>query len=123
MKVFVYYNLHKHLWSVRAMEGVNKGKVIAHEDSLELINCTFKVSQAGRNRVLKEKKKNVHAGVVGYWNRNDGVKSNIKEMDLVRYNPYLFDSFIRINDHSNIYHASAVVLTRFREVYAHAIEF
>lgn len=65
MRVFVYFNLHKKCWSIRAMEGNQKGRVIAHAQAVELANCTFKVSEAGRQRVLREKRKNVHAGVVG----------------------------------------------------------
>jgi hypothetical protein len=66
LKVFVYFNLHKKVFSVKAMEGPNKGRVIAHTAAIKLNNATFKVSEAGRQRVLKERKKNVHAGVVGY---------------------------------------------------------
>ena len=65
MRVFVYFNLHKKCLSVKALEGESKGRVIAHADSVELVNATFKVSQAGRQRVLRERRKNVHAGVVG----------------------------------------------------------
>ena len=65
MKVFVYFNLHKKVWSVKALEGPNKGKVIEHTTNINIANAKFKVSEAGRQRVLKEKKKNVHAGVTG----------------------------------------------------------
>lgn len=75
MKVFVYFNLHKKVFSVRAMEGENKGRVIAHTTTVELRDAVFKVSQAGRERVLKEKRKNVHAGVQGQWVAWTGVNS------------------------------------------------
>ena len=65
MKVFVYFNLHRKLFSVKALEGPDKGKVIGHTTYLWLKDVTFKVSEAGRQRVLREKRKNVHAGVVG----------------------------------------------------------
>jgi hypothetical protein len=52
-------------WSVKSLEGDHKGKVIAHVDNIIVANPTFKVSEAGRQRVFKEKRKNVHAGVVG----------------------------------------------------------
>jgi hypothetical protein len=118
MKVYVYYNLHKHLWSVKALEGINKGRVIAHEDDIELFNCVFKVSQAGRERVLKENRKNVHAGVVGVWHRNAGIRTETKDMDKIRYNPYLFDSFVVADNLRRVSNASTVVLTRFGEVFA-----
>lgn len=65
MRVFCYYNLHKAVWSVKALEGSQKGRVILHAGEVTLAKCEFKVSEAGRQRVLREKKKNVHAGVVG----------------------------------------------------------
>ena len=64
MKVFVYYNLHRKVWSVKALEGENKGRVIAHRDMVVLRNPEGKVSQAGRKRVLQEQRKNVHAGII-----------------------------------------------------------
>lgn len=66
MKVFVYWNLHKKCFSVKALSGPDKGKVVQHVETLRLTYCTFKVSEAGRQRVLRERKKYVHAGVVGY---------------------------------------------------------
>jgi hypothetical protein len=91
MKVFVYFNLHKKLFSVKALEGPNKGRVVAHRRELSLRHVIFKVSEAGRQRVLQEKRKNVHAGVVGYWNDvNDIVDNEIE----VTYNPYKYESFV-----------------------------
>jgi len=68
MKVFVYFNLRKRCFSVKALEGMYKGRVIAHRDSLHLQDAEFKVSEKGRQRVIRERRKNVHAGVVGNWN-------------------------------------------------------
>ena len=62
MKHFVYYNLHKHVFSVRSCKS---GLVEHHVNTVILSDCDFKVSKAGRDRVLKEKRKNVHAGVKG----------------------------------------------------------
>jgi len=65
MKAFVYFNLHTGLWSVKALDGFLKGKVVGHAYNIRLTDAEFRVSEAGRQRVLKEQKKNVHAGVVG----------------------------------------------------------
>jgi hypothetical protein len=65
MKAFVYFNLHSGLWSVKALDGFLKGKVVGHAERIRLKDCEFKVSEAGRQRVLRERCKNVHAGVVG----------------------------------------------------------
>lgn len=104
MKVFVYFNLHKKCFSIKALEGDMKGRVIAHRDSVVLFNATFKVSQAGRERVLREKRKNVHAGVCGTWydSHNDDVTlSSVRERgELVTYNPYKYTSFVYKEDES-----------------------
>lgn len=62
MKVFVYRNLHQNCWSVKSKE---TGRVIAHADEVNLSGVEFKVSEPGRQRVLREKSKNVHAGLAG----------------------------------------------------------
>lgn len=62
----VYLNLHKTgFLSVRAAEGPDKGRVVGHVSAIELDGCTFRVSEAGRQRVIRERQKNVHATVRG----------------------------------------------------------
>lgn len=89
MKVFVYFNLHRKCFSVKALEGVNKGRVIKHACYVALHNATFKVSEAGRQRVLLEKRKNVHAGVVGTLVDSLDIICN----ERVTYNPYKGSNF------------------------------
>ena len=120
MKVFVYYNLHKKLWSIKALEGGNKNKVIAHARYVGLSDVTPKVSQAGRQRVIKEGCKNVHAGLVGdlkfdadYIPFDDSL-NNRKQ---VTYNPYLYESFVYVDDESFFHHSDSVILVD-RKVYA-----
>jgi hypothetical protein len=91
LKVFVYYNLRKKCWSVR-----HKNKVIAHANSVALDDVEFKVSEKGRQRVLKTKHKNVHAGVVGILRALDFhvpgpfpmAKPRPIKVKEVSYNPY-----------------------------------
>jgi len=106
MKVFVYFNLHKKVWSVKALSGPKKGLVVAHLDRLVLDDCTFKVSEAGRQRVLREKRKNVHAGVVGTLSSALADFAGVA----VTYNPYKYASFITRNDEQPIHTAHRVVL-------------
>lgn len=96
-RVFVYRNLHKKCYSVKCMK---TKKVIAHVDSIELIGAVFKVSESGRQRVLREKRKNVHAGVVGIWSNTGSICT-----DSVTYNPYRFNSFVYKNNELPIYSA------------------
>lgn len=107
MRVFVYKNLHKNLWSIKSKD---TGKVIGHTHNVWLKNPIFKVSIKGRDRVIREKKKYVHAGVEGellYDADNIGL---IYEYELLvvddlanagrlanfplYYNPYKVDTFV-----------------------------
>jgi hypothetical protein len=111
MKVFVYFNLHRKLFSVKALEGPNKGKVISHTTYLWLKDVTFKVSEAGRQRVLREKRKNVHAGIVG--NISADAWDDILLQDdpkQITYNPYRFSSFVDKEDLKPVRHAKYCVL-------------
>jgi len=61
--VEVYRNLHRRCFSIRSVE---TGRVIGHAtDGVGLVRAEFKVSEAGRQRVLRERRKNVHAVVRG----------------------------------------------------------
>jgi acyl-CoA-binding protein len=92
-KYFVYFNLHKNVFSVKY-----KGKVIAHLSNFYGKNCEFRVSEKGRERVLKEKKKNVHAYVVC----SEFVEGDVNlprpfYLDIqgkVKYNPYAGPTFV-----------------------------
>lgn len=105
MKVFVYFNLHRKLFSVKALEGDMKGRVIAHRQHVLITDATFKVSEAGRQRVIREQRKNVHAGVSGTW--FDAAKAGGRAHEfistngsLIMYNPYKYDSFVhRYGEH------------------------
>lgn len=94
MKVFVYFNLHKKTWSIR---DVKSRKIIGHADRVLLLGATFKVSSKGRLRVLREGKKNVHAGVEG-WLDSTGDKALLRSIDCTRgvtYNPYKYSTFVQ----------------------------
>ena len=126
MKVFVYFNLHKKLWSVKCIEPKDPmyGKVIAHKEKVTLLNAKPKVSEAGRQRVLKEKRKNVHAGVVGEYmggklfGEFNGTVSN------VTYNPYKYDTFVYAQNKQNWLGSPIVYMdatTRFVLCYDHEV--
>ena len=98
LKVFCYYNLHLKCFSIKALEGPKKGRVVAHSDKVLLFDGTFKVSEAGRQRVLRERKKNVHAGVVGQWLGSLDDELTIDRIVYngrpVTYNPYKYNTFV-----------------------------
>ena len=96
MRVYVYYNLHKHCFSVRALEGPEKGRVVQHCNNILLEDVQFRVSQAGRDRVLRERRKNVHAGAVGHvigdLTSYPGLVDRCTRS--VTYNPYKYSTFV-----------------------------
>jgi len=88
-KYYIYRNLHTDGFSIRY-----RGRVIDRLNRFTALNVTFKVNESGRQRVIKEGRKNVHAFVVA-----DSYKGLINnEVDLDRcvritYNPYTDKQF------------------------------
>ena len=131
MKVRAYYNLHRHCWSVQALEGEHKGRVIGHAAAVELNQFNTKVSLAGRERVLKERKKNVHAFIEGQlvgateWisKRDTGIPSGIsgdlgRYRTQITYNPYKYDCFVEVgSEHLEVTKGYSVHLSNTRKVY------
>lgn len=95
IKVFVYKNLHKNQFSIRALEGEQKSKVIAHRNEVFLTDASPKVSEPGRQRVLADRQKNVHAGIVGLW--ADEI-FELAEGPEITYNPYQHKAFVFKDD-------------------------
>ena len=109
MKVFVYYNLHRKLWSVKALEGPDKGKVIARLHTVVLHDVVPKVSEAGRQRVLQDKRKNVHAGLVGHYSPSWQKAPRglcLSNDDRISYNPYKSGNFYYIQEPNRVYTGS-----------------
>ena len=91
-----YFNLHKQCLSARPMGGR-----VQHYRWLNMRDVTFAVQPAGRAKVLKERRKNVHAFVRGLVDSSQLLESNdwnCKPCDMntlerfydeVRYQPVL----------------------------------
>lgn len=88
--VEVYRNLHKSCLSVR-----QDGIVRCHASgSVCLYDAKFVVRQGGREKVLREKKKNVHAFIKGYARSARDTYSLLDfEWNGVYYNPYSCEYF------------------------------
>lgn len=84
MRVQVYKNLHKKCYSVRDKKTM---KVIMHVNYITLNGCKLVVQKGGRAKVLREKRKNVHAYIEGDWTPNMNI-SNTEDMEEIYYNPY-----------------------------------
>ena len=114
MRVQVYWNYHKRKWSIVALEGEQKGRVIRHASLVTISEPKFVVQPAGRDRVRREKRKNVHAFVRG--NLSSYVPSIIPthgpkyKTEKVHYNPYKYDSFVLENNREPIHEATTAYL-------------
>lgn len=107
MRVEVYFNLHKHVWSVRQC---STGRVILHTDKVHIRDPQFVVRKSGRDRVLREGKKNVHAFVRGEITHFDDFNPDYLDYSLVSYNPYKFDTFVDVHDTTPVRTAKRAVL-------------
>lgn len=65
-RVAAYYNLHYYVFSIK--EGGRNGLLLTHATMCELSDVTFEVEMKGRLRAVNQKRKNVHAYVVGVLN-------------------------------------------------------
>ena len=113
IRVEVYWNLHKRLFSVRALEGENKGRVIEHAYGVRLSDATFVSQPAGRERVRREGVKNVHAFVRGRMEHYDGADwwpgwPNARTG--VTYHPYKYDTFVEVGTEEPVHKASTVLM-------------
>jgi len=100
MKVEVYWNLHKHCYSVR-----HKGKVVAHLPSLQLRDITWVVQPGGRARVIRERRKNVHAFARGTLVTTTPHPDD-HEYKRILYNPYEYESFVTLGTKTPVYESN-----------------
>lgn len=87
MVVRVHKNLHRKCWSVL---DAKSRRLIAHVTEITLGEVTFKVSEAGRRRVLRRRQRNVHANA-------RGIVLSLTAAPLttsIRYNPYEAGTFL-----------------------------
>ncbi|MCG7852045.1 MAG: hypothetical protein MIO92_05950 [Methanosarcinaceae archaeon] len=96
--VQVYRNLHKKCWSIR-----QNGKVRCHALYISMKDCKTIVGEKTRQRVLREKKKYVHAFVVGTPVHNMAVPFDERGplWNSITYNPYIAGHFY-VNSDPNV---------------------
>jgi hypothetical protein len=106
-KVMVYYNLHKHTFSV-----TYDSKVIMYADYVKLGDVEFRVRQGGKEKVRSEKSKNVHAFVIGkllnYCEYPCDEMPTPSSDNVVTYNPYKHDTFVFKNTEEPVYRTQEV---------------
>lgn len=116
----VYFNLHKKCLSVRNRK---TGKVVKHTHAVRIKSLAkgfglvrFVVQDGGRKRVLKEKRKNVHALVKGKVDL--GRTPSLEERKLqkpktlrrVTYNPYKHKTFVDAKTGEEVNYAKEVFI-------------
>lgn len=127
MRVKVFKNLNKGCLSIIAMEGPYKNKVVAYANSAYVNDgVEMRVSEASRQRVLREKVKNVHAFVIGSlscidlietrYPVEDGILGLPVEPDhpherKIRYNPYLRGEFFDAETGEAVHQSSCAAVT------------
>lgn len=67
-------------------------RVSAYGNCFLINNVTHKISEASRQRVIREKRKNVHSVLIGFYQGE--YKMDTSNLQECYYNPYTTDSFI-----------------------------
>lgn len=131
MKYRVYKNLHNGKWSI---QDKTTNLVIGHAECVVMLQAKGVVSQAGRQRVIAEGKKNVHAFIEGVIDAVKGFTpfkgrelveqtedttalqySSIRELT---YNPYKYDTFVYKDNQEKFTHTSKCVALLANQVLA-----
>lgn len=122
MRVEAYYNLHKNCISFREIGGR-----VQHAEAVHLMDVNYAVQPAGRQKVLSENRKNVHAFVRGEpqfivllgecdartamdsWLATKGgsIWENARR---VIYNPYRYETFVYEESGEAVLFANEVII-------------
>ena len=96
MKPFrIYRNLHRGNFSIQSHLKDKGGYRVTDRASTAILNdCTFRVYDAGRQKVIREKRKNVHAYVEALSYRHIKGEVDVTGLREIYYNPYTLDSFV-----------------------------
>jgi len=115
--VRVFKNLKHGCYSI-----LQNGRVRASARQVRLTDVEFRVREAGRQRMLREQRKNVHAFAVGrliefVHPSEERTLDDLTGRD-VFYNPYRFDSFVDRETEAPVRFADLVQLDEHGVVYA-----
>lgn len=106
-RVEVYRNLRHNCLSIR-----RQGIVLGHAQAVQLQNVRFVVQPAGRQKVLRERQKNVHAFARGkLLGATNDLPEGLNRLVRVSYNPFKHSSFYRVTDELPVTSAEAVWVT------------
>lgn len=106
-RVKAHRNLKNGLWSV-LIKVDGREKVVGHVSEVNLTDVTFHVREGGRQRVITEKCKNVHAFAIGIFTARNVAEG--PQLTGITYNPYKVGHFYQEADETPIFGASQVRL-------------
>jgi hypothetical protein len=99
--VRVFRNWKHHCWSI--MQG---GVLCASARQVRLADVQFRVRESGRQRMLRDRRKNVHAYAVGrlvdWVHPDDGRELETLEGRGVMYDAYRFATFVDTDTHTPV---------------------
>lgn len=114
LKADVYRNLQRDCFSVRSRETENYGEVIDHATVVFISPAEFVVQPKGRERVLEERRKNVHAFIRGRVTMNaryPDIKMSAIPMKQITYHPYERGEFYCLSNNKGIDEADWALVT------------
>lgn len=101
-RIRVYRNLNRlGLYSLQALTGPNKGKVLGYAPATALANVEFKVSEKGRQSVLARQERHIHAYAQGeFVTTASELPEAVRATDenTVTYRPFVAGHFFRLAD-------------------------
>ena len=128
----IYRNLNKRkgnpslfVWSIRAANGPNRGKVEGHAETVILRDPEFKVAESTRQRVITRNRRAVCAYIRGtveiparmpdnplyYGATGAAIPCLAGKRVLISFNPYTGDTFYRCDTRKPVTAADAVIFT------------
>lgn len=105
-RVAVYKNLHRGQWSVRALDGAHKGKVVAHASTVGLLHAHMHVNERAQQRIAGGAVREVHAWVTGTLG-----DVRLAVPTRLTYRPHERAVFFRLDTGAAVWTAPAVLFT------------
>jgi len=111
----IYFNLHKRCYSVQAWDTDKKGwRLYKHSNALHVKDVKMEVNENGRQRVIRDKRKNVHAFLrtpfADCISKKSGNGPGRKLKNVCKYNPYKYSSFVNATAEDPIHKLDEAVL-------------
>lgn len=105
-RVAVYKNLHRGAWSIRALDGPHKGRVVAHAQAVALTDCHMHVNERAQRRIAAGAPREVHAWIAGRLSHVE-----LSAPQRLSYRPHQRAAFVVVATGEPIWTAPAVIFT------------